>query len=338
MTGALATVPPAVEDIRAALTAAMRVAVDRLPPAIAGVVQYHLGWRDAEGRITGSDGGKAVRPAIVLLAARAVGGTTEGAMPGAVALELVHNYSLIHDDVMDGDRERRHRPTVWAVFGIPRAIVAGDALVALAHELLLELPSAAGSRAALELTRATAEMIAGQDDDLAFEARGDVTVEECVTMCGRKTGALLACAGVLGAVLGGGDQAAVEALRTFGANVGLAFQAVDDVLGVWGRPEVTGKPAASDLRQRKKTLPVAHALTTATGPELAEVLRSGDLGNGSMDRAVALLDRAGSRAWSEDLAARHLHAAVGALDGAGLLEKPAAALRQVAEFVVGRNF
>src|SRR5207245_901889 len=132
--------PGALVRTRAAVSGGLRRAVDRLSPPIDRVVAYHLGWRDPDGHEVGADGGKAIRPAIALLAGEAVGGSASSALAGAVALELVHNYSLIHDDVMDGDRERRHRPTVWALFGIGQAIVAGDAIVALAQQLLLEDP------------------------------------------------------------------------------------------------------------------------------------------------------------------------------------------------------
>ena len=168
------------------------------------------------------DGGKAVRPAITVLAAEAVGAEPESAITGAAALELVHNFSLIHDDVMDGDRDRRHRPTVWALFGIGEAIIVGDAMMTLAQELLVEDPRPEARIAAQELARATAEMIEGQAEDLAFESRLDVTEDQCLVMCGHKTGALLAAAGSLGAILGRGTEASVRRLRSFGRHVGLA--------------------------------------------------------------------------------------------------------------------
>ncbi len=123
--------PAAFGRMRPLIEAGLREAIGRLSPNLAGIAEYHLGWRDAEGRETRGDGGKAVRPTISLLAAEAVGADAARALPGAVAVELVHDFSLLHDDVMDGDRERRHRPTVWALFGQAQAIVVGDALLAL---------------------------------------------------------------------------------------------------------------------------------------------------------------------------------------------------------------
>lgn len=317
------SVPEALLRTRPAIDEGLRRAVGRLSPEIRPIAEYHLGWRDAAGSRVDGDGGKAVRPAIALVAAEAVGGLAADAVAGAVALELVHDFSLIHDDVMDGDRERRHRPTVWALFGTGAAIVAGDAMLSLAHELLLADPPPRARRAAGELARATSDMIRGQAEDLSFESRDDVAEDECLAMCSHKTGALLAGAGTIGAVLGGGDDTAVEALRTYGRSLGISFQAVDDVLGIWGDPAVTGKPAASDLTQHKKTLPVVHALTTA-GREAAGT--------------VVGLDRFGAREWTLAVAERHLRTALEALDGAGLRADRADDLRDIALFVTRRDF
>lgn len=340
-TGAGPSLPDALVRAAAAIDPAMRVAVGRVDPELRRIAEYHLGWSDPEGRVTHGHGGKAVRPAIALLASEACGAPPEAALPGAVAIELVHNFSLIHDDVMDGDRERRHRPTVWALFGVGQAILVGDALTALAQQVLLEDPRPQARRAARDLADATAEMIRGQAEDLSFESRMDVTVEQCLRMCEHKTGALLACAGALGAVLAGAADGPVEALRTFGRHVGVAFQAVDDVLGVWGDPAVTGKPAASDLRQRKKTLPVVHALQ-AGGPRTEDLFRLLTRGNQEttdqdVDGAVAALDAARSREWALELADRHLAEAMAALVGAGLRGDAVEELREVGRFIVGRD-
>ena len=331
--------PAAFGRMRPLIEAGLRRAIGRLSPNLARIAEYHLGWRDAEGRETRGDGGKAVRPTISLLAAEAVGADAARALPGAVAVELVHDFSLLHDDVMDGDRERRHRPTVWALFGQAQAIVVGDALLALAQQLLLEERRPEAAAAAAELTRATAQMIEGQAEDLAFESRLDVSLDECLGMTGRKTGALLSCAAALGGILAGGGQRTVEALRSYGRNLGLAFQAVDDVLGIWGDPAVTGKPAANDLRQHKKSIPVVHALSSggAAASEVREFLSNGDLGAERIARMADLLEEAGSRAWTLGLAGRHFAAALEALS----LIPPGPATREledVATFVVRRDF
>jgi geranylgeranyl diphosphate synthase type I len=334
------SVPASLVRTRPMVLAGLIGAVNRLSPPLRRIAAYHLGWRDAEGRAIEGDGGKALRPAITLVAAEAVGGAASAALPGAVALELVHNFSLIHDDVMDGDVERRHRPTVWALFGIGEAIVAGDALHSLAQELLLEDHGPRARRAALELHRATAEMILGQSEDLAYESRLDVSEDEALGMSSHKTGALLACAGTLGALLGGGDDRQVEALQTFGRNVGLAFQAVDDVLGIWGDPAVTGKPAASDLRQRKKTIPVVHGLRVqdAQSRRIAKILGNGELTEDGLAEIVTLLDELGCRRWTIEVADRHLGLALEALEAANLVPGPTEELREIALFVTRREF
>ncbi len=330
--------PGSLVRLKPLISAGLRDAVGRLSPRLSRMVSYHLGWRDELGRETDADGGKALRPTIALVAAEAVGAPAEAAVPGAVAVELVHNFSLLHDDVMDGDRERRHRPTVWALFGMGEAIIAGDALLALAQRVLLEDERPEGGQAAEVLNRATAEMIEGQSDDLSFEARIDVSIDECLSMSTHKTAALLSAAAALGAILGGGDQRAVEALRSYGRHLGLAFQAVDDVLGIWGDPVVTGKPAANDLRQRKKTIPVVHALSSPSGAELKTLILNGDLTEGTLRRAVQIIEESGSREWALELAGRNLAQSLAALEEGSLAPKAADELGELAHFVVQRDF
>ena len=259
---------------RTLATPVLRAAVDRLAPPMDTVAAYHFGWIDAAGRPTTGDGGKAVRPALALLSAEAAGAAPEVGIPGAVAVELVHNFSLLHDDLMDGDEQRRHRDTVWKVHGPAQAILVGDALFALANEILLELGTVDAGRATRRLTLATRKLIDGQAQDISYEHRERVTVEECLEMEGNKTGALLACAVSIGAVLGGADDRTADALEKYGYHLGLAFQAVDDLLGIWGDPDATGKQTWSDLRQRKKSLPVVAALAAGgqASERLAEIL------------------------------------------------------------------
>jgi geranylgeranyl diphosphate synthase type I len=265
----------------------IREALDRLPALIRSAVSYHLGWTEADGQPSTERGGKGVRPALAVLSAEAAWAAPEVGAPGAVAIELVHNFSLLHDDLMDGDTERRHRPTVWALWGPSLALLAGDALSTLAVEVLLATPSPAAPAAAAALGQATAEMIAGQADDLAFEARRSVSVEECMAMSTAKTGALLGCAASIGAILAGAPPATVRALREFGRHLGVAFQAVDDLLGIWGDPAVTGKPAGNDIRQRKKSMPIVAALAAGDDESRElEVLLFGQAGNDELERAA----------------------------------------------------
>lgn len=333
-------VPAAFGRARELLEPAAREAVGRLSPRIRRVVAYHLGWQDAEGIESGEGGGKAVRPALVFASARAAGGVPQDAIPGAVAVELIHNFSLLHDDVMDEDAERRHRPTAWSLFGIGEAILAGDALHALAQEVLIEKPTPERLGAAAALADATAAMITGQSEDLAFEARDDVTVDECLVMLGHKTAALASGACRIGAILAGAGERSQNALGDFGRHLGLAYQAVDDVLGIWGRPEVTGKPAWSDLRQHKKTLPVVAALA-AGGPsseKLRTFLSAGEPSDEEVVAAAALVEGNGGRERAMQEASRQLAGALQSLDRIDVAGEARRDLEEIAGFITVREF
>ncbi|HEY6295671.1 MAG TPA: polyprenyl synthetase family protein [Streptosporangiaceae bacterium] len=206
--------PEGVALARDLVSPAMESAIGRLTPDVRAVAAYHLGFADAAGHPTGNGSGKALRPALALLSARAAGAPPERGVPSAVAVELVHNFSLLHDDIMDGDTERRHRPTAWTVFGVGAAILAGDALLALAQDILLEDGTPQGAWATRCLSAAVQRLIGGQGSDLAFEKRDDVSLAECLEMAGDKTAALMACACSIGAVhLGAPPTLAPRRLR-----------------------------------------------------------------------------------------------------------------------------
>jgi geranylgeranyl diphosphate synthase, type I len=302
---------------RELITPGLTGAADRLDPALRRVVGFHFGWCDERGRPADGDPGKAVRPALVSLSARAMGGTAEAAAPAAVAVELAHNFTLLHDDVMDADRTRRHRPTAWALFGVPAAILAGDALLALAIDVLAAGgPATEGMR---PLAAAVARVLGGQAEDVAFERRSDVGLAECLDMAAAKTGALMGCSCELGALSAGAEPTRVAALREFGEHVGLAFQLVDDLLGIWGEPSVTGKPVRSDLRARKKSLPVVAALGAGTGAaaRLATLYdQDAPLTEPELREAAELVAAAGGRDWARRRAAEELDAALSRLTAA----------------------
>ncbi|MDQ3904009.1 MAG: polyprenyl synthetase family protein, partial [Actinomycetota bacterium] len=209
---------------RALVEPALRTAVDALPLSMAHIAGYHLGWWEEYGHPVGVNGGKAIRPALTLLCAEAVGDTATKAVPAAVAVELVHNHSLLHDDVMDRDLTRRHRRTAWSVFGINPAILAGDALLVLAFDVLAASGHRAGADGIRMLTAAVQELLDGQDADLSFEQCAEVELAECVQMAEGKTAALIGCACTLGALFGGGTPEQVMCLGNFGKYLGLAFQ------------------------------------------------------------------------------------------------------------------
>lgn len=319
---------------------AMRAAVDSLPPTVRRIAGYHFGWWDEVGHPNGGDGGKGIRPALVLLSAEAVGGTSASAVPAAIAVSLAHDFSLIHDDVMDRDDLRRHRPTAWRVFGIGGAILAGDALLALAFDVLAATGHPSAGDSARMLSAGVLALIDGQSADLAFEARSDVSLSECIRMSEHKTGALVGCASALGAVFGGGRPEQIRHLRDFGERVGLAFQHVDDLLGIWGNPDVTGKPVYSDLRNRKKSLPVVAALGSGSAPgrALAQVYhREQPPSVADLAGAAELIELAGGRTWSQEQIGRLLGQALADLDSAGPPPGPGADLAALARFMVKRD-
>ncbi|MDT0317121.1 polyprenyl synthetase family protein [Streptomyces millisiae] len=317
----------------------LRAAVSALHERARNVAGYHLGWWDEQGRPGLAGWGKAVRPALALLAARAVGGRPEVAANAAAAVQLAHDSSLLHDDIIDRDETRRHRPTAWKVFGVPGALLAGDAMLTLAVSLVQRHDL--GARAAAALNEAVQQFIGGQLEDMAFEARTDVSLSECTTMAARKTGALMGVACRLGALAAGADEARATSLDAFGRALGLAFQHVDDLLGIWGDPGQTGKPAGADLHARKKSLPVVAALA-AGFPESAELAdqyaRDPALDDAESLRHTAdLVERAGGRRASADGARRHLAEALRHLDDARPAEPDARPLRALAGWLVDRD-
>jgi geranylgeranyl diphosphate synthase type I len=334
------TLPPVLEGSAAAVAPELRAAAEELSPAMRTVIGYHLGWLDAEGNPAAAGGGKSVRATLALLSARAAGGTDADGMPGAVAVELVHTFSLLHDDIMDGDEERHHRPAAWAVFGRARAILAGDAVLALAFRWLLGADTPHRAAAVASLADATGRLIDGQAADLDLEGRVDATPQECTQMCAGKTGALLECAASIGAVLAGADRATVEGLRAFGAHLGLAFQAVDDLLGIWGDPAVTGKPVHGDLVNRKTSLPVAIALASGGdgAGRLQALLERPQLDAAGLAAAADLVEECGGRAGAAAQAQEQLDRALAALSALRIDAGARDAMADVARFVAARDY
>ncbi|MDQ0992995.1 family 2 encapsulin nanocompartment cargo protein polyprenyl transferase [Streptomyces sp. V3I7] len=330
------------EHARTLVDPGLRAALESLPDSMRRVGLYHFGWEHADGTPAAGNAGKAIRPALALTAAAALGGPTArtGAVRAAAAVELVHNFTLLHDDVMDRDTSRRHRPTAWTVFGVPDAILAGDALQALALRLLAEDPHPAAGAATARVADCVVELCAGQHTDTAMELRapGEVTLDEVLTMAEAKTGALLGCACALGALYAGAGEEEVAAMDRFGREAGLAFQLIDDVIGIWGDPTRTGKPAGADLAARKKSLPVVAALASGTpaAAELAE-LYARPYAEEDLERTVLAVERAGGRDWAQAQAADRMATAVQELARATPDPERADGLLALAEFVTRRS-
>ncbi|AOW89031.1 MULTISPECIES: family 2 encapsulin nanocompartment cargo protein polyprenyl transferase [Streptomyces] len=331
-------------ESRASVDPELRSAIASLPAGMRRVALYHFGWQHADGTPAAGNAGKAIRPALVLTAAAALGGPAARAAAGraAAAVELVHNFTLLHDDVMDRDTTRRHRPTAWTVFGDADAILVGDALQALALRLLAADPHPASAAAAVRLADCVMELCEGQHTDTSMERRapGEVTLDETLVMAEAKTGALLGCACALGGLYAGADAAHVDALDAFGREAGLAFQLIDDVIGIWGDPRQTGKPAGADLAARKKSLPVVAALNSGTpaAAELAELYAAPyEEGKEDLDRTALVVERAGGRDWAQARAADRMAGAMQELARAVPDPEAAGGLLALAEFVTRRS-
>lgn len=316
--------------------------IDRLGGRLSQVCGYQLGMYDLAGRPTGQIDGKLLRPAFALLCSAATGGQPADVVPAGAAIELLHNASLIHDDIMDGDRERRHRPTVWTRFGVPMAIVAGDALIALAFEVLASHRHPVTTRSTAVLAPTLRLLACGQDSDLRFESESTVDVDKYLAMIARKTGVLLGCACRLGAAYslqGPPDQA--SRFGRFGVHLGVAFQLVDDVLGIWGDPAVTGKPVGADLRARKKSAPVVATLAAGT-PDSAHFAAlyagSGEFTDDDVVLLAGLLEASGGRAWAMAEADRQVSAAWDFLDGLGLDLAARTSLETLTNVLMSREY
>lgn len=301
---------------RSAVEPVLRQRVDTLPDRMRLIAGHHFGWWDSAGNAHRGGTGKAVRPALVLAAAEALQASPDTAVTVAAAIELVHNFTLVHDDVHDQDVRRHGQPALWTVYGTVDALLAGNALLALGLETLAthgEVPSAAVAR----LARCVTELCEGQSMDIAFEQRPGITLDECLLMSARKTGVLLGCACAVTALTAGADAAVVDALDDYGVEIGVAFQFANDLLGIWGDESATGKPTGSDLARLKKTLPIVRAL--GSEPELAELYANGvELDDEQARYAASLVIRSGARDWAEseirrriDVAITHVDRAVG---------------------------
>src|SRR5579871_862614 len=238
---------------------------------LAAMLEYHMGWRghDLQPLAKAAPAGKKLRPALVLLVAQAVRGEiTPAARRSAAAVELIHNFSLVHDDIQDRSELRRHRPTLWSVWGMPQGINAGDALFALAQRVLVDDRTELSARLAAELNSTALLLAEGQFLDIELqEGQTPPTLEAYEAMIARKTGVLFACACRMGAMSAGAEPPVCDAYAGYGAELGGAFQEQDDLLGVWGLSAETGKPYAADIVERKRGLPAAMALGRSDAPE-----------------------------------------------------------------------
>jgi geranylgeranyl diphosphate synthase type I len=311
---------------------------------LAGMLEYHLGWRDRDLQLLSppAPAGKKLRPALVLLVSQAVcGEISPAARQGAAAVELIHNFSLVHDDIQDHSALRRHRPTVWSVWGMPQAINVGDALFALAQVVLAQPGSAQAAQLASELNTAALGLAEGQFLDIDLQEGGtQPTLEAYEAMVARKTGVLFACACRLGAMAAAASDASREAYAAYGTQLGIAFQEQDDLLGVWGGSAETGKPDAADIVERKRGLPAAIALSQPDAPDWlrrAYDEPAGELSDETIERIIGYFDQLGVQATIEQRVEARYRQALECLAETGAREPARGYLKAICEALVSRR-
>jgi geranylgeranyl diphosphate synthase, type I len=332
------SLPPVLARHRDAIEQALQAALHGADSPLVPPGRYVMGWETLDGG-SAVTGGKRIRPALTVAAAEVFGGTLADALPGAVAIELIHNFSLVHDEIQDQDDVRHGRPTAYTVWGPGQAINLGDFLYSRAIRALTGGEGDVTRRmAALEvLMKAIEGMIAGQWRDISFEQRDTVTVDEYLEMVEGKTGVLLGAALQMGAILGGASPTHSAVIGQWGVKLGLAFQAIDDYLGIWGDAAVTGKTTSGDIARKKKTLPIVHALGDLGTGAIIRSIFAADRQIEEHDRIAAAIEWAGGAKICKEVARKYADEA-DVLLASIVLGDEAAALRSVGEYFVDRSF
>ena len=311
------------------------------PDPFFGMMQYHMGWVDQEFQPIEVHSGKRIRPLTVMLAVQASGGNWQRSLPAAAAVEILHNFSLIHDDIEDASPTRRGRLTVWKIWGEAQAINSGDAMFAVSHLAMSRLsefnvPPETVVRALRRFDETCLLLTQGQYNDMDFEIRDEVRVDEYIAMITGKTAVLLSLCAELGAIVAAQDDETIANYAAFGLNLGLAFQVIDDILGIWGDETRTGKSAATDIITKKKTLPVLFGLEHSE--ELRELYKTAEADEQFVDQVVRLLDQVGAKTYASTVASDYSTAAIQHLEATNPAGEAGTALRQLSAMLLQRDF
>ena len=333
------------ERFRPDLEAELKFAIGKADSPMYNMMRYHLGWMDERGRKRAGAVGKRLRPFFCFHACHSVGGEWRQALPVAASLELVHNFSLIHDDIQDMSPERRGRPTIWRIWGQPQAINVGDGMHALALSSMLRLEEAGVEhervvRAARLLGEASLKLCEGQYLDLSYERQLDIGVNEYLKMISGKTAALFRCSLEIGALIGTDNDKLLASLRNFGQAVGMVFQVHDDVLSMWGNEKTIGKPTTSDILMKKKTLPVVYALEKAKGEDkayLRMVYSKDEISAADVEQVLEVLDRVDSRGYAQNMANKYHRQALSELRSVDIPEQAKEEFKAIATFLLERE-
>ena len=308
------------------------------------MLRYCMGWSNPTGEPCNLEKGKGIRPSLCLFTCDALGGDVQKALPAAVSLELIHNFSLIHDEIQDFDEIRHHRPTLWTIWGVPKALVAGNVMRVLAEKSMSRLGSSDSnliSQASSIVSEACLQMIEGQYMDISFEGGSRITVDQYMEMISRKTGALLRSSVHLGAVLGSGSDEVGHLFRRIGAALGFMFQIRDDILGTWGESSATGKPVGADIRRRKNTLPIIHARGAKSGlyeKEISVIYSSESLGDDEAARVLDVLEDTKAMDYCQGLVENYALQVYSDIRAAKFSEKSDTEFKELIEFLITRNY
>ena len=325
--------------------ATLREVIDGYPLTLNNMLRYHMGWQDENGNPRQRASSKFIRPLLCILSCQAVGGNVSQILPAAAALELIHNFSLIHDDIQDDSYERHHQPTIWRLWGQPQAINAGDAMFTLVYLALLKLrnnqvPDEKIVDSTETLSTVCLQLCEGQCLDIKFETRLDVSIEDYLNMAENKTAALIAASTSMGVCLVSEDRNLINTFRLFGKELGMAYQIHDDILGVWGMEESIGK-SANDISQKKKTLPVVYALQNSKGEDrkkLKEFYQQESIEDNDVFQVIQILDSLSAKDYARNLANQYYHQALEQLEATGLDKSRQSSLRKISSFLLERDY
>jgi geranylgeranyl diphosphate synthase type I len=311
------------------------------PNPFYGMMQYHMGWVDEEFQPATVHGGKRIRPLLTMLACQASGRSWQRALPAAAAVEILHNFTLVHDDIEDNSPTRRGRKTIWKLWGEPQAINAGDAMFCIAHLAMANLeeqdvPPQSVVRALRRFDQMCLDLTMGQYKDMSFETREDVEVDDYLEMITGKTAVLISLSAELGALIAGQNEETIQHYAEFGRNLGLAFQVIDDILGIWGDESRTGKSTATDIATKKKTLPVLYGLQQST--ILSDLYQHAPVDEHFVQTVVEQLDELGSRKFATQKAAHYSSTARQHLQAANPAGEAGEALYQLADILLERDY
>lgn len=322
-----------------------KIQIDKDELKVYDMLRYSMGWIDENGNPSSSQG-KALRPTLCLYTCEALGTEFEKAIPAAVALELIHNFSLIHDDIQDQDRMRHHKPTLWALLGAPKALIAGNIMRVLADMTASDLQSNNLSQDVMFevielLTKSYLEMIEGQFLDIQFESQPQISIPDYIKMISLKTGSLIKTSITIGAAIGTRDRKLIKEFNGFATNLGFAFQIRDDYLGIWGKSNETGKPVGTDILRKKNTLPIIHVKSQssdANSKRVEKIFLKDTLTDKDLSDILQIMDELQTKEYTSESTNHYCDLALDHLDKLNLENSFKDNYMQLLEFFRSREF